>query len=103
MKRFGMALVAALATMLFATVATADRDTPGMAPKLYKQLFDAVIVRPLGLVPIAVAPVGCLVGLPVALVMQSPVDVREVCFEDPIAYTFRRPLGNFSMPDDREY
>ena len=97
MRRFRRltCLVAISGLVALAAPGTSAEEPSGSSATLYEKAVDLVVVRPLGLVPILVAPVGCLLGLPVAWVMQSPVDPLEICLEDPVAYTFQRPLGEF--------
>ena len=65
------------------------------APSVYAQAVDIAVVRPLFLVPIVVSGVGCAMGLPVAWFFDSPVQTERICWRDPVAYTFKRPLGRF--------
>ena len=62
-------------------------------PTWYEKLVDAVLIRPGGLAPTIAAAAGCALGLPVARFFGSPVDMRQVCLEDPLEFTFTRPLG----------
>ena len=64
-------------------------------PSLYEKAFDATLARPLGLVPIVVSGVGCVMGLPITLFMDDPVEYERICWRDPFDYTFSRPLGEF--------
>ncbi len=88
-------LAAALLATQLALVApaAADHREGASDPGFHRKLVDVVLVRPFGLVPTLVAVVGCAAGLPVAWVMDTPVDARQTCLEDPLEFTFARPLG----------
>ena len=57
-------------------------------------VFDALILRPLGLVQTVVSASIFLVAYPVSLVTGGSEDVIEICIEQPVAQTFRKPLGD---------
>ena len=86
-------VIALLVAQLFLVSPAVASGHDEADPGLYRKLVDLVLVRPLGLVPTVVAAVGCAAGLPVAWVMGTPVDARQTCLEDPLEFTFTRPLG----------
>jgi hypothetical protein len=54
---------------------------------------DAVFARPLGLIAIVVGSVGFVVALPFTLISGSVDSAANEMVKKPIAYTFKRPLG----------
>jgi hypothetical protein len=71
-----------------AALAGSDSGAP-----LHEQAADLAIVRPLGILPIVTGALVFVVAYPVALATGSSIDVVEICLEDPIRHTFRRPIG----------
>ena len=106
-RRLARTLALAIAISTSAVAAEAqESQRPGYdarragTPSIYDMAVDLVVVRPLGLVPILVAPVGCLLGLPVAFAFETPgIEPLEICIEEPVGFSFTRPLGAFG---DRE-
>ena len=100
MKRRLRGLERRLATLLFAwTVllaapAHAEAERTLAAEQFGRKVFDALILRPLGLVQTLVSASFFLVAYPVALVTGGSDDVIEICIEQPVAQTFRKPLGD---------
>ncbi len=88
--------VVAAALMAAASLAQAQSSLDGMdeAPSAAAMAFDAVIVRPLGLVA-TVAGIGLfIVHLPFSLIAgEPPSDPARRLIAEPAAYTFTRPLG----------
>ncbi len=92
---------AALAALLAApasgqrTLEYEERSEPG----LWNKVVDATIVRPLGLLPIAFASASCAAWVvfswPVVWLRGEETNNEEICFTDPIGYTFERPLGEY--------
>ncbi len=96
MARIRLAALGIVLALGSASVARAEGpygERPAPAPNLYERIVDLVLVRPLALVPLVVAPVGCAVGLPVAWVMRSPVEEVDLCVTGPVRHVFGRPLG----------
>ena len=65
----------------------------GRAPHVGQQIFDAVLLRPLGFVQLAVGTVLFLPFYPLSLVADGGEDLFHACVSDPFERTFRRPLG----------
>jgi hypothetical protein len=55
--------------------------------------WDLVVVRPLGVVLVAISLVGAAVAYPVAWPFGGTDHVTEYLVKDPIDRTFRRPVG----------
>ncbi len=87
-------LVAWIVLTALAAPAHAEAGRTWAAEPLGRKLFDALILRPLGLVQTLVSASFFLVAYPVALVTGGSDDVIEICIEQPVAQTFRKPLGD---------
>ena len=87
-------LVACFVLAASAAPAHAEAERPLAAEQFGRKLFDALILRPLGLVQTLVSASFFLVAYPVALVTGGSDDVIEICIEQPVAQTFRKPLGD---------
>jgi hypothetical protein len=65
----------------------------GREPHLGRQIYDAVLLRPLGFVQLAVGTALLLPLYPVSLLAGRSDDLFRACVADPFERTFRRPLG----------
>jgi len=65
-----------------------DRSAEGM-------IFDAVILRPVGLVATVLGSALWVVALPFSLLGGNTAEATEKLVKAPAAYTFQRPLGEF--------
>jgi len=65
----------------------------GRAPHVGQQIFDVVLLRPLGFVQLAVGTALLLPLYPVSLLADRGDDLFRACVSDPFERTFRRPLG----------
>jgi len=61
--------------------------------------LDAVFVRPMGLVAIVGGAVGFVVALPFTIASGSVDSAANEMVKKPIAYTFRRPLGQIEAQE----
>jgi hypothetical protein len=82
-----------LGLMLLPTPAPASDGEPARDPGVYEKAVDLVLVRPLGLVPIAFGLLMLPLAYPATWLTEGSLDVPGVCLEAPLAHTFRRPLG----------
>jgi hypothetical protein len=57
---------------------------------------DALVVRPLSLVATVVGGVVWVVSAPFHALGGNTAEATRVLLEEPAAYTFQRPLGDFS-------
>ncbi len=65
----------------------------GREPHVGRQIYDAVLLRPFGLIQLTVG-VALLVPLyPVSLLAGRSDDWFRACVSDPVERTFRTPLG----------
>lgn len=65
----------------------------GREPSVIHWVFDAVLLRPLGLAQLAVGTALFLPLYPMSLVADGGEDLFRACVSDPFERTFRRPLG----------
>ena len=65
----------------------------GRTPDAGQMIFDAVVLRPLGFVQLAVGTVLFLPFYPMSLLADGGEDLYRACLSDPFERTFRRPLG----------
>ncbi len=65
------------------------------APSAATMLADGILVRPVGIVAIAVGFVGTVATLPFSLPSGSVKVVARKLISEPVAFTFTRPLGVF--------
>ena len=56
--------------------------------------FDLVLLRPLGLVQTVVSGAMFVPTLPIAAALGRTDELVEICWSQPVAQTFRRPLGD---------
>lgn len=89
-------LAGALAGGLAAPVAQAgDTRTGGPAPSGEAMAFDAMLVRPLGLVGTLVGTAFFVVSLPFSILGGNVDDAAQNLVVKPAKTTFVRPLGEF--------
>jgi len=74
-----------------ATVAFADAKDP------FYMAGDVAIARPLGFVATVIGGAIFLVCLPFAVPSHSVKNTADVLVGQPFRFTFKRPLGDFSM------
>ena len=65
----------------------------GREPHVGRQIYDAVLLRPLGFVQLVVGTALLLPLYPVSLLADRSDDLFRACVSDPVERTFRRPLG----------
>jgi hypothetical protein len=68
-----------------------EKETPGGGAMIY----DFILVRPVGIVATAVGSVFYIVSLPFSALGGNAGDAAQALVADPVAYTFKRPLGDF--------
>jgi hypothetical protein len=57
-------------------------------------VFDALVLRPIGLASMVVGFAGALVAYPFALLSHSADRVTQKLIVEPFEYTFKRPVGD---------
>ena len=93
------ALAVAALTVAMAGQAVAGQDQLPKDRAGGDMLLDAVVVRPLGLIAIVAGSVGFVVALPFTLLSGSVDSSANEMVKKPIAFTFRRPLGQIEEQD----
>jgi hypothetical protein len=88
-----------MATLLIAPLASTalaeeffERQDPGGG----MMIFDFVVIRPIGIVATAVGSVFYVISLPFSALGDNTDQAAQALVKDPAAYTFSRPLGDFS-------
>jgi hypothetical protein len=98
-SRYVKLIVALILAITFAVPAWGEdevnetRPNPCMAPPAEAIVFDALIMRPLGLVAMAVGAVFSIVAYPFAFASGSKDSVTQKLIYEPYAFTFLRPMG----------
>ncbi len=59
-----------------------------------KMVFDAVVLRPVGLVTTVAGSAIYAISLPFSLLGGNEKEARENLVNNPARYTFKRPLGD---------
>jgi hypothetical protein len=83
---------------LGATVSAQDDDFarfPADERSAEAMVFDAALVRPLGIVGLVFGTVAFVVALPFSAPGGNTRETYERLMADPARYTFKRPLGDF--------
>jgi hypothetical protein len=94
-------LTLALVVMPLPAVAQPDETVTG--DKAADMVLDAVVMRPLGLVATVLGTALTVVALPFTIPSGSvEASARELIVK-PAAYTFKRPLGDFSDGSEDRY
>jgi hypothetical protein len=70
-----------------------DLERVARPPGVARSLYDAILLRPLGFVQLALGAALFVPSYPVALLVGGDEDVFRACIADPVERTFRRPLG----------
>jgi len=88
-------LIAAMMIMPLATTAFAEEYFEVEEPSGGAMMFDLAVVRPVGIVATAVGCVFFVVSSPFSALGGNIDAASEKLVKDPIAFTFKRPLGAF--------
>jgi hypothetical protein len=95
-KSLVILLISVLLIAPFATSAMAEEYFEREDPSGGMMIFDFLVVRPVGIVATAVGSVFYVVSLPFSLLGRNPGEAGVALVKEPAAYTFTRPLGEFS-------
>ena len=93
MTRCAAALLIAVLAAAPARADDAELDRVEQPPHLGLRAYDLLLLRPLGLVQLAVGAVALVPSYPIAWFLGGQDDVVEACVTDPARRTFARPLG----------
>jgi hypothetical protein len=92
--------VALLLSVWFSVPARAA-ELPGSDVNFATVLADLFMVRPVAMAwLVGSAPVSAVLAMPVAAMSGNPKKVSEVMLSTPFWHAFKRPLGDFSSPQD---
>ena len=88
-------LIAAMMIMPVASTAFAAEYFEAEDPSGGAMMFDLAVVRPVGIVATAIGCVFFVVSSPFSALGGNIDTASERLVKDPVAYTFKRPLGEF--------
>ena len=88
-------IIAAMMIMPLATTTFAEEYFEAEDPSGGAMMFDLAVVRPVGIVATAVGCVFFIVSSPFSALGGNIDTASEKLVKDPVAYTFKRPLGEF--------
>ena len=88
-------LIAAMMIMPLATTAFAEEYFEVEEPSGGAMMFDLAVVRPVGIVATAVGCVFFVVSSPFSALGGNIDAAGQKLVKDPVAFTFKRPLGAF--------
>jgi len=94
-KSLIIVMIAAMMTMPLATTVFAEEYFEVEEPSGGAMMFDLAVVRPVGIVATAVGCVFFIVSSPFSALGGNIDTASEKLVKDPVAYTFKRPLGEF--------
>jgi hypothetical protein len=91
-------LIAGMIVCSFGPVAGAQnefRRFPTEKRSSESMVFDLALIRPLGIVGVAVGTGAFILSLPFSALGGNTCEAFERLMADPARYTFKRPLGDF--------
>jgi len=88
-------MITAMMIMPLTTNALAEEFFEAEDPSGAEMMFDFTVVRPMGIIATAVGCVFFVVSSPFAALGGNIDEASEKLVKNPIAYTFKRPLGEF--------
>ena len=88
-------VIAALICVPFATSAQAQDYFEAKEPGGGAMMYDALVVRPVGIVATAVGSVFWLITLPFSAGGDNTDQATEKLVKEPATFTFKRPIGEF--------
>ena len=94
-KSLIIVMIASMMIMPLATTAFAEEYFEAEEPSGGAMIFDFTVVRPVGIVATAVGCIFFVVSSPFAALGGNIDTASEKLVKDPIAFTFKRPLGEF--------
>lgn len=88
-------IIAMLVLIPFGSVSLAEEYFEAEEPEGGEMIFDAVIVRPIGIIATAVGSVFFVLSLPFSAAGDNVDAASEELVKRPARFTFKRPLGEF--------
>ncbi|MEE4265967.1 MAG: hypothetical protein V2I56_24985 [Desulfobacteraceae bacterium] len=79
-----------------ASTALAEEYFEKEDPSGGEMIYDMCLVRPIGIVATAVGSIFYVISLPFSALGDNTDEAAQALVKDPAAYTFSRPLGDFS-------
>jgi hypothetical protein len=89
------AMIAVLVLIPFGSAALAEEYFEAEEPEGGEMIYDAVIVRPIGMVATAIGSVFFVLTLPFSAAGDNVDAAQEELIKKPARFTFKRPLGEF--------
>jgi hypothetical protein len=83
----------ALGVYILTAAVPAVAESPNTEYRM-RQIFDATVLRPLGLVQVVTGAVMFVVTYPVAWGTDYAEEMKGICYRWPVHQTFERPLGD---------
>lgn len=88
-------MIAILVLIPFGSVTLAEEYFESEEPEGGEMIYDAVIIRPIGIIATAVGSVFFVLSLPFSAAGDNVDAASEELVKRPARYTFKRPLGEF--------
>ena len=88
-------MIAMLVLIPFGSITLAEEYFETEEPEGGEMIYDAIIVRPIGLIATAVGSVFFVLSLPFSAAGDNVDTASEELVKKPARYTFKRPLGEF--------
>jgi hypothetical protein len=93
--RIAVGVIIALIVCLPGAAAFADQYTEREKPTGGMMMWDALVMRPIGIVGTALGSVVWVVSYPFAYLGGNTDESTEALVQEPFEWTFQRPLGEF--------
>jgi hypothetical protein len=95
-KSLAILMIAVLLIAPSASIALAEEYFEKEDPSGGEMIYDFILVRPIGIVATAVGSVFYVISLPFSALGGNSDEAVQALVKEPAAYTFKRPLGDFS-------
>ena len=94
-QSISIVMIIMLIVIPMGSVALAEEYFEAEEPEGGEMIYDAIVVRPLGLVATAIGAVFFVVSLPFSAAGDNIDAASEKLVNKPARFTFKRPLGEF--------
>ena len=88
-------MIALLVLIPFGSASLAGEYFEAEEPEGAEMIYDALIVRPIGMIATAVGSIFFVLSLPFSVAGDNVDSASEELVKKPARYTFKRPLGEF--------
>ena len=95
-KALVILMIAVFLIAPLASTALAEEYFEKEDPSGGMMIYDFCLVRPIGIVATAVGGVFYIISLPFSALGDNTDEAAQALVKEPAAYTFKRPLGDFS-------